>query len=197
MARSGAVSVAEVGVVAERTGVEMRRANAVLEHLQHADRATTMREPLVLAQFLEASMPLLRQLCRDHGVALEMELAEDVGTVMGDAGALQQVLLNLVRNAAEAILHGHVGGKIVIRLQGAGIEAAIAVVDDGPGFDVAIIERGHALFASDKPDGQGLGLLIVRRIIELHAGALTLANRPDGGAVAEIRLPLAMGAAHV
>jgi two-component system nitrogen regulation sensor histidine kinase NtrY len=117
--------------------------------------------------------------------------------VLADADQLQQALINLVRNAAEAALGPDAGGPAAVEIgwTSAGDEAVIAVRDNGPG----LTNEGNLFvpFYTTKPGGTGIGLVLAKQILEGHRGTLRLANRAasDGvsgsGCEAELRLPLA------
>jgi two-component system nitrogen regulation sensor histidine kinase GlnL len=120
--------------------------------------------------------------------------------VQGDEEKLTQVVLNLVRNAVEAVadvenptvqLETGVAG---LRLRSAGGRtrplARIVVLDNGPGIPESMINRLFTPFATSKPHGTGLGLAISRRIVEAHGGRMEVKNRSGGGAEASVFLPL-------
>ena len=112
-----------------------------------------------------------------------------------DRTLLRQAILNLVKNGLEALSRG---GELTIgsRVQGERVE--ISVADTGPGIPAELAGRLFEQFFTTKPQGTGLGLSISKQIIEEHGGELTWANRPGGGAVFTIRLPIARReAAHV
>jgi signal transduction histidine kinase len=126
---------------------------------------------------------------------IEIALAFDPAPIRirADTVQLQQVVLNLVRNAVEAIVGaGASARRIEIALGRDGGEAEIAVADTGPGIAPEVAATLFEPFASGKPKGMGLGLAIGRSLIEAHGGRLTLAPaRPGEGARFVIRLPLA------
>jgi two-component system nitrogen regulation sensor histidine kinase GlnL len=120
--------------------------------------------------------------------------------VQGDREKLTQVLLNLVRNAVDA-LNGAGAPEIVLetsvaslRLRGAGGRtrplARVSVLDNGPGIPEPMLPRLFTPFATSKPHGTGLGLAISRRIVEAHGGRIEVKNRSAGGAEASVFLPL-------
>ena len=106
-------------------------------------------------------------------------------------GELQQVLLNLVQNAHEAMA-AHAGERLLtIRLGEDGGKARLAVLDTGPGIRPDVLSRIFGAFITTKlaGEGTGLGLWTSYAIIERHGGSLRAANRPTGGAVFTIELP--------
>jgi two-component system sensor kinase FixL len=126
-----------------------------------------------------------------EGATISYALADDV-RVLVDPVQLQQVMLNLIRNALEAVENSPRREILVSsrRLDGA---AEIRVEDSGPGMDRATLATLFETFASSKPDGMGVGLSISRTIIEAHGGRIWAENREGGGARFRVTLPLALG----
>ncbi len=123
-----------------------------------------------------------------HGIAIRFERpAEGFPRLRLDASAMRRVLLNLLRNAAQA-LGGE--GHIVVSLALHGARCRLRVRDDGPGIPEDIRAKVFEPFFTTKHEGSGLGLAIARRTVELHGGRLDLITHPDGGAEAQIDLPL-------
>ena len=127
---------------------------------------------------------------------VDVEVVGGVDVVLQiDADHIEQALINLVRNAADAALSPDavegVGAQVSISWEIAGSEVVIAVVDNGPGLTNA----GNLFvpFYTTKPGGTGIGLVLAQQIAQAHRGSVLLANRVDGhsGCVAELRLPLA------
>jgi two-component system sensor kinase FixL len=119
---------------------------------------------------------------RESGVALEFSLDPEIGAVLVDKVQIQQVLINLARNAAEAMgdgpdrrlwLCGRLDGKGFVR---------ITVADNGAGVAPAVADRLFTAFVSTKSDGMGLGLSICRTIVEANGGRIWFEPRPGGGA---------------
>jgi signal transduction histidine kinase len=104
----------------------------------------------------------------------------------GDAGALEQLFLNLLTNAAQAM---DPGGKAFVKTAVSVEGIQIDVVDEGRGIPEEILERVFEPLYTTRADGTGLGLTIARRIATAHGATLTLSPRPEGGTVATLLLP--------
>lgn len=127
---------------------------------------------------------------RDAGAELEvLELPEEV-EVQGDAGALQQLFLNLMNNAAQAMGPGGLASVRVTSLPG---EVRVEIMDEGRGIPEDSLERVFDPLFTTRPEGTGLGLTIARRIAAAHGGSLRLSPNRGGGTVAEVRLPRPSG----
>ncbi len=161
-----------------------------------------------LARFMQAYARLARlpqpalAPCEFHAlvhrvVALERRLPVRVLggpnlTLRCDSAQIEQVLINLVKNAVEAALEQQANGRtdagVRLRWRRAGAGTEIAIEDDGPG--IAQATNLFVPFFTTKPEGSGIGLVLCRQIAENHGGSLVLANRGDaGGCVATLRLP--------
>ena len=118
-----------------------------------------------------------------------MAIDQEIPTVMGDAGALNQVFLNILKNAAEAI-EGE-GGAIHVAASGEDAQVVVRIRDTGPGMEAAVKERLFEPFFSTKVAGKGtgLGLSMSRRIVEQHGGAIEVASEPGEGTCVTVRLP--------
>lgn len=125
-------------------------------------------------------------------VALETRLEVEIGPVADatawvDRGQLEQVLINLVRNAVDAVVDE--GGRVAMRSFAGADELVIEVLDDGPG--IADCQNLFVPFYTTKPNGSGIGLVLSQQIAEAHGGSVSLENRRDGpGCLARLSLPL-------
>jgi PAS domain S-box-containing protein len=123
------------------------------------------------------------------GVDVVAKLAPDLPPLMGDRMRIFQVFENLLENA---IQHSPRDGRVVVRVGGTGDgRLRFSIEDSGPGFRPEDLDRIFEPFFSRRRGGTGLGLSIVQRIVEQHEGEICAANRPEGGAVMSVTLPLA------
>jgi C4-dicarboxylate-specific signal transduction histidine kinase len=126
-----------------------------------------------------------------HGISVLTELANQLPVVEADRVQLQQVLLNLIVNALEAMGAANAGPRELListgRTESSGV--LVAVQDSGPGLEAAMLERVFESFYTTKPTGLGLGLSICRSIIEAHGGHLWASTNQRRGATFQFTLP--------
>ena len=112
--------------------------------------------------------------------------------VKGDPIQLQQVILNLIINAMDAISEADAQAREVsVSTARSSAHAEIRIGDTGPGIAAGDLKNVFDPFFTTKPQGMGMGLAIVRTIIEAHRGTISAENRPSGGALFTIQLPIA------
>jgi signal transduction histidine kinase len=135
---------------------------------------------------------LMRSDAMARNLPLSLELAADLPKVSGDRVQLQQVVLNLVLNGLEAMREPHADQRrLVIRTARDGAAAVrVEVQDAGPGIDEKNLDRMFEPLYTTKPDGLGMGLAIVRTIVDAHGGGLGAVNNPEGGATVHFTLPV-------
>jgi PAS domain S-box-containing protein len=157
-----------------------------------AQKAPPHQDWLDLNATIRDVLALVRSAVHRHGVALETHLAAEVPLILGDRIQLQQVLLNLIMNAIEALSGVSAGPRVlwVSSERVAATEVVIAVRDSGPGFDPQALDRLFDAFYTTKPEGMGLGLAISRRIIEAHGGRLWATAHTPHGAVVQFTVPI-------
>jgi PAS domain S-box-containing protein len=147
-----------------------------------------------LPAVVEAALASLRPAADAKGVRLETAFDPEAGPVSGDPSRLQQIVWNLVCNAIKFVPEGR--GRVRASLEAQGPHVRLTVEDNGPGIDSAFLPHVFDRFrqaesgANRRSQGLGLGLAIVRQLVELHGGTVQAANRPDGlGACFTVQLP--------
>jgi C4-dicarboxylate-specific signal transduction histidine kinase len=135
---------------------------------------------------------LMRSDAMARNLPLSLELAADLPRVRGDRVQLQQVVLNLVLNGLEAMRELHAGERcLIIRTTRDGPAAVrVEVQDAGSGIDEKDLDRMFEPLYTTKADGLGMGLAIVRTIVDAHDGGLGAANNAQGGATVHFTLPV-------
>jgi signal transduction histidine kinase len=150
--------------------------------------------PLDLNELVGEVAWLMRSDTIMRNVSMSLELSPDLPSARGDRVQLQQVVLNLVLNGLEALREPHAGARaLVIRTARDGATALrITVQDSGPG--IALKDSGHIFepLYTTKREGLGMGLAIVRTIVNAHGGAVGAENNPEGGASFRVTLPVAL-----
>jgi len=141
----------------------------------------------VVAAAVAACAPLADQ----AGIEVAQAAEPALPRLMADRGRVVQIFQNLLENA---IQHSPAGGRVLIRAVTAGEGLVRFVVEDsGPGFRAEDLDRLFEPFFTRRRGGTGLGLSIVQRIAEQHGGEVVAANRPGGGAVMTVTLPVSYG----
>ena len=145
----------------------------------------------VNATILEV-IALARSEVTSHGVSLQTRLGDDVPLILGDRIQLQQVILNLMINAIEAMsgISDAPRELIVGSAKDASPRVLVAVRDSGPGLNPASVDRLFHAFYTTKPQGMGMGLAISRSIVEAHGGRLWATANVPHGAVFQFTLPI-------
>lgn len=171
-----------------------RIANIVSDLLQFARTERRELQPTDLADVVKRTVRLVREVFLGQGVTIELEFEPDVPPVSADRSQLQQVLLNLLNNARDALVAKSAGPRIVlVRVIRAGDGAALGVRDTGPGVPAQLGDRIFEPFFTTKRGrgGTGLGLSISRSIVDGLGGTLTLRSQPGEGAEFRMWLPFA------
>ncbi|HEY1810336.1 MAG TPA: ATP-binding protein, partial [Acidobacteriaceae bacterium] len=176
----------------EETLRQGRRAGEVLNRIRNLVKKGPPRfAPVNLPQLIGDVILLTRQDLERHGVRVETELEPDIPALRGDPVQLQQVLLNLILNAVDAMSPRPAGDRdLLLTLTRQADTVVIGVRDSGTGFDPGSADRLFAPFFTTKADGLGMGLPISRSIVEAHGGSLWAAPIPSGGTIFLFSLPL-------
>ncbi len=154
-------------------------------------------EALDLVALVHQSVGLLDWDLQREAVRLDLRLPDATVPVQGDAVMLQQVLINLLRNALDALRLDRPADPLIdIELRVEGGRAELRVGDNGPGITPQTEARLFVPFSSTKPNGMGLGLSICRSLIEMHQGRLWFTRREAGGCCFHFALPVMAAAAQ-
>jgi nitrogen fixation/metabolism regulation signal transduction histidine kinase len=145
-------------------------------------------EPVMRELDLNALVREVLTLYESLGSGIELELADDLPHVIGDGTQLRQVVHNLLQNAQDALADAP-RPKIVIASEAAGHAVRFTITDNGSGFPENLMKRAFEPYVTTKPRGTGLGLVIVKKIVEEHGGHVSIANVAPQGARVTILLP--------
>lgn len=188
---SGAAGTERVSDLMQRAIAQAERAGGVIRQLrQFVSKGETERRRQDLNTLVEEAMALALVGARQSGVRVTLDLDQALPSVLIDNVQIQQVVLNLVRNAVEAMEDAE-PRELRITTRALGATAEVAVADSGPGIAPEIAPRLFQPFVSSKKNGMGLGLSICRDIVESHQGKLAASPGPEGGTVFRLTLPLA------
>jgi PAS domain S-box-containing protein len=172
-----------------------RTKDIVQDLLSFARQRAVKRELVNVGAVLKQTTKLRSYDLQSHGVEVIEEYDEKLPAVMGDAQQLQQVFLNILNNAYDAIEESGRAGKILLKTASTGHSIEISLADNGTG--IVDVERIFDPFYTTKPTGKGtgLGLSICYGIVRAHGGEIQCTNNPDGmGSTFSIRIPAAIEA---
>jgi signal transduction histidine kinase len=193
---AGVVDAAKVEELLDKIGAQASRAGDVLQSLRamakkHESEATKVEVGRLVANTLK----LVELESRNGNIRLETSISPNLPPVFVDGIQIQQVVLNLTRNAIEAIEEAGIAGSVIkVGVVGtAEDEIVVSVADYGPGIAPDDAEHIFDPFYSTKGGGLGVGLSISRAIVEAHGGRLSLAPNEGGGCVFQFTLPVAKG----
>ncbi len=182
---------------AEKATAQVERAALVIKRLRALVRlGRSELSPIAIGQIVQEALDLVRPALERSNIAVHVEIDDTLPPVMADSVQIGQVLINLLRNAGEAITGAAMSeGTISLTASSANPGfAEIAVQDSGPGFAAGLTEAAPVLFESNKAEGLGVGLFLCRSIVESHGGALRL-DTAGAGARVSFTLPFAERAA--
>ena len=137
--------------------------------------------PVQLNELVSMCKRFMEGMCNDRNIELRLECDPEVGMVRMDASLFEQVLVNIIKNAAESI-EGDAGengqqGEIIVRTTA---PASVEVVDNGPGISKETEAKLFSPFFSTKPNGQGIGLVFIREVLSRHGCTFSLRTYNDG-----------------
>ena len=181
----------EESAALERTLEQVMFAARIIARIREFTHSHQPRHTrLDLGALLRSSASLLDWDLRRSHAALGLDLPADPVLVHGDEVMLQQVVVNLMRNALDALRSDPPAApQVTLRLQVRPHEVEVQVCDNGCGLDDAAAARLFVPFASTKPSGMGIGLSICRSFVELHQGRLWFSRNAERGATFHVSLP--------
>ncbi len=166
---------------------EATRLNLIItDFLEYAKPKAPQMTVCRLQRILEKSIAFLSGQFQQTGHEIESSYEKDLPEIMMDFDMMHQAFLNILINAMQAMPEG---GKIRIDARSNGDAAVISFEDEGKGIPESALAQVWDPFFTTKETGTGLGLGIVKNIVEAHGGSVDIRNGPQGGAVVTIRLP--------
>lgn len=169
----------------EQANTQARRAGQVIRSVhEFVKKREPRRESVAMQQVVEGIRALVELQARQSYVTLQVEFPAALPPVLADRVLLEQVLLNLTRNAIEAMQDIAPERRLLrITAQETEAQVAVSVIDNGHGIAPEVAERLFSPFFSTKAEGMGMGLSICRTAIEFHGGTLSHTDNPGGGTV--------------
>ena len=187
--------LAEVRTLLADIRMDDQRAGAVIDRMRSLLKRRSAEDGFLDVPLLVADvLALVRPEADARKVRLALTPAPALPPVRGDRAQLQQVLLNLLLNAMDAMADtAPEGRRITVDVEAAGAQVEVAISDTGPGIPADRLGQVFDAFFTTKPNGLGMGLAISRGILEAHGGSLRAANNAAGGATFTCALPVVEG----
>lgn len=189
--RSGTSDEAELASTLHKIGEQARRAGEVIRHLRRLVKQRDSETEIAdLNELIRDLLHLAQVDTRAHGLSIHTELANRLPPIEVDSIQIQQVILNLIRNAVDAMAEWRADDALIIRTAALDKNwVEVRVIDSGPGIPNLVLERLFEPFVTTKPDGLGVGLSICRSILNSHGGELHFDSNSPAGTVARFTLP--------
>jgi C4-dicarboxylate-specific signal transduction histidine kinase len=183
-------NLAKVGQLTARIAESARRASDIVQRIRGmAARREPERVLLDLNVIVEEALLFVRYEIESRAIDLSVALARDLPPVLGDRVQLQQVIVNLLVNAVQALAQGSGAGRIEVgTATGADGAVVFTIHDDGPGIADEDLDRIFGSFFTTKEEGIGIGLALCQSIIAAHGGTITASNHAQGGAIFQFSL---------
>jgi two-component system sensor kinase FixL len=173
----------------DRAAEQSLRAGQIIRRLRDfVARGESERRIESISKLVEEASALALVGAKEHGVRVRFQFDQRHDLVLADKVQVQQVMLNLIRNAIEAMDQCERRELLVSTSPAAYDMVEIAVADTGPGIAPEIAAQLFQPFVTTKPQGMGVGLSISRTIIEAHGGAINVEANPGGGTIFRLTL---------
>jgi signal transduction histidine kinase len=190
--RAQVIEPAEAREILEKIAAQSARASTIIQRIRRfARQGKTHRTAVRVYDLLDEVTDFLNLEARRQAIRITCDAAQDLPTVLADPLQIQQVILNLVRNAVDAMAASAGSGSIALSARSDRETVEIAVQDTGPGLAPELMNQLLLPFFTTKPDGLGLGLPISQAIVEAHGGRLWATPNQGPGATFHFTLPIA------
>ncbi|SHN42442.1 PAS/PAC sensor signal transduction histidine kinase [Duganella sacchari] len=191
--RGGEVDCTILKPALEQASAQAQRAGQIIRSVhEFVKKREPLRQEVAIPSLLDGIRALIELQARQSYVAFRTELPDDLPSVRADRVMIEQVLLNLTRNAIEAMQHVPPAQRVlrvVAEYDKDSGQVSVAVIDQGHGIPEEVAQRLFSPFFSTKAEGMGMGLNICRTAIEFHGGALSFRANPQGGTIFTFVLP--------
>ena len=195
---NGTLKPTEIGDLVGKIAAQAQRAGRIIRQVHDfVKKREPRREPCSVAEVVDEAVTLFEPQAKKLQIRVERTIQGGLPDVMADPTMLEQVLINLLKNASDAMTNSlgqsvAARGKSSIRVMvaGTGQQIIVRVADQGPGIPADKAEQLFTPFYTTKTEGLGMGLAICRSIIEFHHGRLSVEANPEGGAVFVFTLPI-------
>lgn len=196
MLEAGTINAPQLKLALGKVNTQAQRAGQIIRSVhEFVKKRESIREPLAILTLVDNIMPLVELQAQAFNVAVRVEISPALPWISGDRMMLEQVLLNLTRNAIESMSENPANRRI-LRINA----AALGLDTESPHVMVSVIDQGHGIpeavavglfspFYSTKADGMGMGLNICRTAIEFHGGTLSHTDNGGGGTIFQFSLP--------
>ena len=191
--RRDVLDVGEVMAAVGRVASEGRRASAIVDGIRvFLSKAPAPRELMSIRDIVDDATRLVEGRLSKHAIVLRTSIGPSSAMVRGDRVRLQQVMVNLLMNAAQAMADHPEPRILTVTASAADGLVTVEVSDTGPGLTEQGLEKLFQPFFTTKKEGMGMGLAICRSSVEAHDGRMWVENREGGGAHFRFTLPMAV-----
>lgn len=181
----------EVEASLRRIISDAQRASEVIRHLRAlASKAIPQTIPVDINEVIEEAIELVQREIMNNRIGVRLELAGNLPAVLGDPVQLQQVVINLIINAIQAMgTNEHKARQLSVTSSAGDDSIRVGINDTGPGFDAGEAANLFNAFYTTKPEGMGMGLSICRSIVSAHGGRISARSEPGLGTSFEFTIP--------
>jgi len=191
-----AMDLKELRAIFDDIVIDAERAARLIQSLRSMlPKSVVERRPVLLNNLVKETLPIARHSFAGRDLPIHLDLDSSLPSLDGDPVQLQQVLLNLLSNACDAVRNSQRPAEITVRIREAEGEAVLDVIDSGTDIPIDKMKAIFDPFVTTKSGRLGMGLAFCRSIAIGHDGRIWAENNADGGATFHLALPLAKSAA--